>query len=43
VLQVQSAADPPKKLLLGERAVDGRRQRLQSVAAQDQGQPVEVV
>ena len=33
VLQVQSAADPPKKLL-GEAGRDGRRQRLQSVAAQ---------
>jgi iron(III) transport system substrate-binding protein len=31
VLQVQSAADPPKKLLLGERAVKER------------GKPVEVV
>ena len=36
VLQVQSAADPPKKLLLGA-GRDGRRQRLQSVAAQGPG------
>jgi iron(III) transport system substrate-binding protein len=43
VLQVQSAADPPKKLLLGERAVmaDGNDYNL--FLLKDQGQPVEVV
>ncbi|MDH2381759.1 extracellular solute-binding protein [Bradyrhizobium sp. CER78] len=43
VMQVQSAADPPKKILLGERAVmaDGNDYNL--VLAKDQGKPVEVV
>ena len=43
ILQVQSAADPPKKLLLGERAVmaDGNDYSLQLLKGQ--GQPVEVV
>ena len=43
VLQVQSAADPPKKLLLGERAVmaDGNDYNL--LLLKDQGRPVEVV
>jgi iron(III) transport system substrate-binding protein len=43
VLQVQSAADPPKKLLLGERAVmaDGNDYNL--VLLKEQGKPVEVV
>lgn len=43
VMQVQSAADPPKKILLGERAVmaDGNDYNL--VLARDQGKPVEVV
>jgi iron(III) transport system substrate-binding protein len=43
VMQVQSAADPPKKLLLGERAVmaDGNDYNL--LLLKDQGQPVEVV
>src|SRR6201996_4812613 len=43
VLQVQSAADPPKKLLLGERAVmaDGNDYNL--FLSKEQGQPVEVV
>jgi iron(III) transport system substrate-binding protein len=43
VLQVQSAADPPKKLLLGERAVmaDGNDYNL--LLGKDQGQPLEVV
>jgi iron(III) transport system substrate-binding protein len=43
VLQVQSAADPPKKVLLGERAVmaDGNDYNL--VLLKDQGQQVEVV
>ena len=43
VLQVQSAADPPKKLLLRERAVmaDGNDYNL--LLLKDQGKPVEVV
>ena len=43
VMQVQSAADPPKKVLVGERAVmaDGNDYNL--VLLKDQGQPVEVV
>jgi iron(III) transport system substrate-binding protein len=43
VMQVQSAADPPKKVLLGERAVmaDGNDYNL--VLARDQGKPVETV
>jgi iron(III) transport system substrate-binding protein len=43
ILQVQSAADPPKKLLLGERAVmaDGNDYNL--FLLKEQGQPVEVV
>ena len=43
VMQMQSAADPPKKILLGERAVmaDGNDYNL--VLARDQGKPVEVV
>jgi iron(III) transport system substrate-binding protein len=43
VLQVQSAADPPKKLLLGERAVmaDGNDYNL--LLLKEQGQPVEAV
>jgi iron(III) transport system substrate-binding protein len=43
ILQVQSAADPPKKLLLGERAVmaDGNDYNL--MLAKEQGKPVEIV
>jgi len=43
VMQVQSAADPPKKILQGERAImaDGNDYNL--VLAKDQGKPVEVV
>jgi iron(III) transport system substrate-binding protein len=43
VMQVQSAAEPPKKVLVGERAVmaDGNDYNL--VLLKDQGQPVEVV
>jgi iron(III) transport system substrate-binding protein len=43
VMQVQSAADPPKKLLLGERAVmaDGNDYNL--LLGKDEGKPVEVV
>ena len=43
VMQVQSAGDPPKKVMLGERAVmaDGNDYNL--VVFKDQGKPVEVV
>ena len=43
VMQVQSAGDPPKKIMLGERAVmaDGNDYNL--VLFKDQGNPVEVV
>src|SRR5262249_2013727 len=43
VLQVQSAADPPKKLLLGERAImaDGNDYNL--LLSKEQGKPVEAV
>jgi iron(III) transport system substrate-binding protein len=43
VMQVQSAADPPRKLLLGERAVmaDGNDYNL--LLLKEQGKPVEVV
>jgi iron(III) transport system substrate-binding protein len=43
VMQVQSAADPPKKLLVGERAVmaDGNDYNL--LLLKEQGKPVEVV
>jgi iron(III) transport system substrate-binding protein len=43
VMQVQSAADPPKKILLGERAImaDGNDYNL--VLLKDQSKPVEVV
>jgi iron(III) transport system substrate-binding protein len=43
VMQVQSAADPPKKIVIGERAVmaDGNDYSLE--VAKDQGRPVEIV
>jgi iron(III) transport system substrate-binding protein len=43
VLQVQSVADPPKKLLLGERAImaDGNDYNL--LLLKDQGKPIEAV
>jgi iron(III) transport system substrate-binding protein len=43
VMQVQSAADPPKKIMVGERAVmaDGNDYNL--VLLKEQGQPVETV
>src|SRR6266700_2193228 len=43
VMQVQSSADPPKKLALGERAImaDGNDYNL--IQLKEQGQPVEVV
>ena len=43
VLQVQSAADPPKKLLLGERAVMADGNDYNVLLLKDQGKPVEVV
>jgi iron(III) transport system substrate-binding protein len=43
VLQMQSAADPPKKILLGERAVMADGNDYNIVLAKDQGKPVEVV
>jgi iron(III) transport system substrate-binding protein len=42
-MQVQSAADPPKKILLGERAVMADGNDYNIVLAKDQGKPVEVV
>jgi iron(III) transport system substrate-binding protein len=43
VMQVQSSADPPKKLALGERAImaDGNEYNL--VQLKDKGEPVEIV
>ena len=43
VMQVQSAADPPKKILLGERAImaDGNDYNL--IQLKESGQPVEVI
>ena len=43
IMQVQSAADPPKKIVLGERAImaDGNDYNL--VLLKDQGKPVEAV
>ena len=43
VMQVQSTADPPKKLALGERAVmaDGNEYNL--VQLKEKGEPVEIV
>ena len=43
VMQVQSAADPPKKLALGERAVmaDGNEYKLFQL--KEKGEPVEMV
>ncbi len=43
IMQVQSAADPPKKIVIGERAVmaDGNDYSLE--VAKDQGRPVEIV
>lgn len=43
IMQVQSAADPPKKILLGERAVMADGNDYNIVLAKDQGKPVEVV
>jgi iron(III) transport system substrate-binding protein len=43
VMQVQSAADPPKKIVLGERAVMADGNDYSLVLLKDQGQPVETV
>jgi iron(III) transport system substrate-binding protein len=43
VMQMQSAADPPKKILLGERAVMADGNDYNVLLARDQGKPVEVV
>jgi len=43
VMQVQSSADPPKRLALGERAGDGGRQRVQHLPVQGDRQRVEPV
>src|SRR5215475_9638417 len=43
VMQLQSAADPPKKIILGERAVMADGNDYNIVLAKDQGKPVEVV
>jgi iron(III) transport system substrate-binding protein len=43
VMQVQSAADPPKKISLGERAVMADGNDYSLVLYKDQGKPVEVV
>ena len=42
-MQVQSSADPPKKLALGERAVmaDGNEYNL--IQLKEKGEPVEIV
>src|SRR5579871_5028847 len=43
VMQVQSAADPPKKIMLGERAVMADGNDYSVILLKDQGKPVEVV
>src|SRR5471030_1724473 len=43
VMQVQSAADPPKKILLGERAVMADGNDYSLVLLKEQGHPVEAV
>jgi iron(III) transport system substrate-binding protein len=43
VMQVQSAADPPKKIMLGERAVMADGNDYSLVLLKEQGQPVEAV
>lgn len=43
VLQVQSAADGPKKLILGERAISADGSDYQFVVPKEEGQPVEIV
>jgi len=43
VMQVQSAGDPPKKIMLGERAIMADGNDYNVVLLKDQGKPVEVV
>jgi iron(III) transport system substrate-binding protein len=43
VMQVQSAADPPKKIAIGERAVQADGNDYSLVLLKEQGRPVEVV
>jgi iron(III) transport system substrate-binding protein len=43
IMQVQSAADPPKKIAIGERAVQADGNDYSLVLGKAQGQPVEVV
>jgi iron(III) transport system substrate-binding protein len=43
IMQVQSASDPPKKLALGERAIQADGVDYLIYLAKDKGQPVEVV
>jgi iron(III) transport system substrate-binding protein len=43
VMQVQSASDPPKKLALGERAVQADGNEYNLIQLKEQGQPVEPV
>ena len=43
VMQVQSAADPPKKILLGERAVMADGAGYLVIRYKEEGQPVEIV
>ena len=42
-MQVQSSTEPPKKLAQGERALAGRRQRIQVFRLQDEGVPIKIV
>jgi iron(III) transport system substrate-binding protein len=43
IMQVQSAADPPKKLALGERAIMADGIEYGMFQAKDRGQPVEII
>jgi iron(III) transport system substrate-binding protein len=43
VMQMQSAADPPKKIVLGERAVMADGNDYNVLLAKDQGKPVEAI
>ena len=42
-MQVQSAADPPKKLALGERAVMADGDEYNLLQLKEKGEPVEIV
>ena len=43
IMQVQSSADPPKKLALGERAIMADGNEYNMFQLKEQGQPVEIV